>query len=73
MKASTIAIRSFQFHMPYYEIQISVKKKTKNIHMHKSMHTTTITIPGTPTFNNFSFNVKLYVNMMHIFNNLSFT
>jgi hypothetical protein len=33
------------------------------------VHTDAIATPGTPIFNNFSFNVKLYVNMMDIVNN----
>jgi hypothetical protein len=37
--------------------------------MHKIVHTTAIVTLGTPIFNNFSFNVKLYVNKMDIINN----
>ncbi len=37
--------------------------------MHEIVHIATIATPRTPIFNNFSFNVKLYVNTMDIINN----
>lgn len=49
------------------------RTKKKNIHTHKIVHTTAIATLRTPIFNIFSINVILYVNMMDIFNNLSFT
>jgi hypothetical protein len=72
MKVNTTTIKRFQFQIPCHEILISVKQK-KSIHAHKIVHTTAITTLGTPIFNKFSVNIRLYVNMMDIFNNLSFT
>lgn len=37
--------------------------------MHKIMHIVAIATPRTLIFNNFSFNVELYVNTMDIVNN----
>jgi hypothetical protein len=37
--------------------------------MHKIVHILAIATPRTPIFNNFSFNVELYVNTMYIVNN----